>query len=120
MSRHIFAAQRVCLRCFFRRQRCNCHALATKGYDFHLLPIVWEFLAAIEADHISTGSIGSRTAPSLFQGDRKTVVFMSAAKQRVQDPGEHPSTPTECRASLGALAGIYLLRFSFPLKGSSE
>jgi len=115
MSRHIslLPELRVFLCRFFRCQRCNCHALAMKGYDFHLLPIVWEFLAAIETDHISTGSIGSRAAPSLFQGDRETVVFMSAPKQRVQDPGEHPSTPTECRASLGALAGIYLLRFWF-------
>ena len=94
---------------FLCRQWCHGDPLSVRNDDPHLFPVVREFFAAIEADDIGAGNAGCRAAPAFLHRDRKAIVFVPATEKRVQNPGKHPSTPTETpRPEPGRRTGIYL------------
>jgi hypothetical protein len=93
-------------------------ALCAAVHDLHLLPVVRQLLAAIEADYVCTGREGGAAALAFLNRDRKTVALVPATEKCVDNLSEHLSTSTETRSGLGAGSSVHLLRFSFLGKGS--
>src|SRR5579864_217550 len=98
------------LRGLLRCQRGDCNALAVRRHDFHFFPVVGEFFAAIQADHVGPGDERGRGAPSLLHGDGKAIALVSTTEEGVQNPGKHASTShREMWRSLGGWpASTYL------------
>jgi len=59
--------------------------------DFHFMPVVWEFLAAIETYHIyPRGQFGPGFWTLRAGGKGKTVMVMRAPKEQIQDHLQEP------------------------------
>lgn len=75
-------------------------AMALGGSDnFHLLPIVGELLAAIEANHIRSrqrSGLGAARCPT--HGYRKAIASVPASEKRIHEFSDHvpPSIPGAC------------------------
>src|SRR5579864_98804 len=82
------------LRRFFCGQRGHCNRFAAGTDDFHLFPVVGEFLAAVETHDIGAGDTSRWTAPAFLHRNREAVAFVSATEKCVQNPGNHPTTST--------------------------
>src|ERR1700741_120649 len=79
------------LRGFFGSQRANTRCVAAPWFnDLHLLPVVGEFLAAIETDHVGARQSGGLIAPcARTNRDRKTVMAMPTTEQRIYQFRHH-------------------------------
>jgi len=63
-------------------------------HDFHRVPVIGEFFAAVQADNVGAGLAGRRSAVlNGLAADREAVVPMSATEEHVPQPGEHFVTP---------------------------
>src|ERR1700690_274767 len=83
---------------FFRDQRTR--TLPGEQFrDLHLLPVIAEFPAAIEAHHVRPRADSGRTPSVRAHRDWKTVAGVPAAEHRVHHPGKHriPSLPRNNR-----------------------
>jgi hypothetical protein len=77
------------LRSLFRDQRSR-RFFGLEFRDFHFLPVIAEFPAAIQADHVGPGAGDGRSAARVrAHGDRKTVTGVPAAKYRVHHLRKH-------------------------------
>src|SRR5579872_1537726 len=78
-SRGVFDGRLVCR----KRMKLCCFAWTE---DFHVMPIVRQFLTAIEANHIdSSGQRSLGSWPLRAAGHGKTVMLMRAPKKQIQD-----------------------------------
>src|SRR5450432_603128 len=64
---------------FLGCQRRDRHSLGLRADDLHLLPVIGQFLAAVQAHHVGSRNQSSRVASASLYRDRKTVTVMPAA-----------------------------------------
>src|SRR5215813_11307591 len=88
-----------CLGRLFGSQRSNWRALHARADDLHLLPVVGEFFAAIETNHIGSRRECSRVATAFLHRDRKAITAVPAPEQGIEEPGEHLSTSQNRRSN---------------------
>src|SRR5581483_9569980 len=84
------------LRRFFCRKRWNWGPFPPRTHDLHLLPVVWKFLAAIQAHNVGAGRERRATALAFFNSDRKAVMLVPAAEKHIHNPENIFLPPTEC------------------------
>jgi hypothetical protein len=79
---------------FFHHQRAGCRG-GISIYDTHLLPVIGELLAAIEAGNVCAELLGAFvSARSSAYGHGETKTGVAAAKHRVDEFREHVLPPT--------------------------
>src|SRR5208337_2370592 len=99
-----------------------------RSHDPHFVPVVAEFLAAVQARHVSACALGWRsTTRTGAYRDGKTVPSVPATKHGIQQVRKHWVTSTELKARklahplrLNIRNELYLLRFVQCGKGSNH
>lgn len=109
------------LRSFLGGKRSHWRSIFGRAHNLHLLPVIGQLFAAVEADYIRASHARSGISHALLDRDWEAVTSMPATEERIINPRKHPTTShSKAAPEAGAPASIYLLRFSFAGKGSTN
>jgi len=92
------------LSCFFRSERGQTVTMAfRRPYDFHLLPVVRKFSAAVKTSHVRPRESGGlRTARCATNRDGKAVTRVPTTEKRIEQFRDH-GVPSTSRAGYPAI-----------------